>query len=178
MFSKIERRHNMNNNKFRDEIIAMHGKLNNFALSLTCNADDAKDLVQETYLKVLSSEDKYEDDTNLKAWMLTIMRNTFINEYRKRKRTKEVMSDNVDSYFQSTHTLQSSQKADMNYHVKEINRHINSIDDEQRIPFEMFLDGYKYKEIADEMNISLGTVKSRIFFTRKKLQNNLADYVQ
>ena len=173
---KNERRDSMNSQKFKNEVLAMHGKLNHFALSLTCNIDDANDLVQETYLKVLSSEDKYEDNTNLKAWMMTIMRNTFINEYRKRKRTNELVNDNLD--FQRTHTLQSSQKADMHYHVKEINKHINNIDDEQRIPFEMYLDGYKYKEIADEMEISLGTVKSRIFFTRKKLQNNLADYVQ
>jgi RNA polymerase sigma-70 factor (ECF subfamily) len=167
----------MNNQKFRDEIISMHGKLNHFALSLTCNIDDAKDLVQETYLKVLSSEDKYEDNTNLKAWMLTIMRNTFINNYRRQKRNNEVMSDNIDLSFLGTRALQSSQKTDTNYYVKEINKQINNINDEQRIPFEMFLDGYKYKEIADKMNISLGTVKSRIFFTRRKLQNNLADYV-
>lgn len=167
----------MNNQKFRDEIISMHGKLNHFALSLTCNMDDAKDLVQETYLKVLSSEDKYEDNTNLKAWMLTIMRNTFINNYRRQKRNNEVMSDNIDLGFLGTRALQSSQKTDTNYYVKEINKQINNINDEQRIPFEMFLDGYKYKEIADKMNISLGTVKSRIFFTRRKLQNNLADYV-
>ena len=167
----------MNSQKFRDEIISMHGKLNHFALSLTCNMDDAKDLVQETYLKVLSSEDKYEDNTNLKAWMLTIMRNTFINNYRRRKRNNEVMSDNIDLNFLGTRTMQSSQKTDTNYYVKEINKQINTIHDEQRIPFELFLDGYKYKEIADKMNISLGTVKSRIFFTRKKLQNNLADYV-
>lgn len=168
----------MNSQKFRDEIISMHGKLSHFALSLTCNIDDAKDLVQETYLKVLSSEDKFEENTNLKAWMLTIMRNTFINNYRRRKRNNEVMSDNIDLNFLGTRTLQSTQKADVNYYVKEINKQINNINDEQRIPFEMFLDGYKYKEIADKMNISLGTVKSRIFFTRKKLQNNLADYVQ
>jgi RNA polymerase sigma-70 factor (ECF subfamily) len=155
----------------------MYAKLNHFALSLTCDMDDAKDLVQETYLKVLSSEDKYEDNTNLKAWMLTIMRNTFINNYRKQKRNNEVISDNIELHFLGTPAIQSSQKTDTNYYVKEINKQINSINDEQRIPFEMFLDGYKYKEIADKMNISLGTVKSRIFFTRKKLQNSLADYV-
>ncbi len=174
---KNERNPEMNSQKFKEEIVSMQGKLNHFALSLTCNTDDANDLVQETYLKVLSSEDKYEEDTNLKAWMLTIMRNTFINDYRKRKRANEVMSDNADIHFLGVRSPQSSDKADVNYHVKEINKHINSIGDDQRIPFEMFLDGYKYKEIADRMDISLGTVKSRIFFTRKKLQNNLSDYI-
>jgi RNA polymerase sigma-70 factor (ECF subfamily) len=167
----------MNSPKFKEEVISMYGKLNHFALTLTCNTEEAKDLVQETYLKVLSSEDKYEQDTNLKAWMLTIMRNTFINDYRKRKRINDVMSDNHDFASLGYHTLQSPERADIHYHVKEINKHINNIDDDQRIPFEMFLDGYKYKEIADEMDISLGTVKSRIFFTRKKLQNTLSDYI-
>ena len=146
-------------------------------MSLTSNADDANDLVQETYLKVLLSEDKYEEDTNLKAWVLTIMRNTFINNYRKRKRINDVMSDDVYFNLLEARSVQSSEKADVNYYVKEINKQINNIDDDQRIPFEMFLDGYKYKEIADKMDISLGTVKSRIFFTRKKLQHNLADYI-
>ncbi|MDR1459050.1 MAG: RNA polymerase sigma factor, partial [Bacteroidales bacterium] len=64
----------MNNPNFKEAILSMQGKLNHFALTLTCNPEDAEDLVQDTYLKVLSSEDKFEQDTNLKAWMLTIMR--------------------------------------------------------------------------------------------------------
>ncbi|MDR2409730.1 MAG: sigma-70 family RNA polymerase sigma factor [Bacteroidales bacterium] len=167
----------MENLQFKEAVISMYGKLTHFALTLTCNAEEAKDLVQETYLKVLSSEDKYEKDTNLKAWMLTIMRNTFINDYRKRKRVNEVINENIDISSLGQYALQSPEQADINYYVKEINRHINNIEEDQRIPFEMFLDGYKYKEIADEMDISLGTVKSRIFFTRKKLQNTLADYI-
>jgi RNA polymerase sigma-70 factor (ECF subfamily) len=167
----------MNSPQFKEAVISMHGKLNHFALMLTCNTEEAKDLVQETYLKVLSSEDKYEKDTNLKAWVLTIMRNTFINDYRKRKRVNEVMNESVDFSSLGQCSLQSPERADTYYFVREINKYINSIDDEQRIPFEMFLDGYKYKEIADKMDISLGTVKSRIFFTRKKLQNTLSDYI-
>jgi RNA polymerase sigma-70 factor (ECF subfamily) len=167
----------MENLQFREAVTSMYGKLSHFALMLTSNAEEAQDLVQETYLKVLSSEDKYEKDTNLKAWMLTIMRNTFINDYRKRKRVNEVINENIDVSSLGQYALQSPERADINYYVKEINKHINNIDEDQRIPFEMFLDGYKYKEIADEMDISLGTVKSRIFFTRKKLQNTLADYI-
>jgi len=167
---------NANNPKFREEIVSMYGKLNHFALSLTCDMEAARDLVQETYLKVLLYADKYEENTNLKAWMQTIMRNTFINDYRRQKRSNEFMCDNIDS-LQVGIYRQSSDKADINYYVKEINKEIDYIADEQRIPFEMFLDGYKYKEIADKMNISLGTVKSRIFFTRKKLQRNLSDYL-
>jgi len=165
-----------NNQKFREEIASMCEKLSHFALSLTCDLEEARDLVQETYLRSLLYSDKYQEDTNLKAWMQTIMRNTFINDYRKRRRINEFINDNADIQ-QLTACSCSSDKADTNYCVKEINKEIDRIADEQRIPFEMFLDGYKYKEIADKMNISLGTVKSRIFFTRKKLQGYLEEYV-
>jgi len=165
-----------NNPKFREEIMSMCGNLSLFALSLTSDLEEARDLVQETYLKVLLYADKYQENTNLKAWMQTIMRNTFINNYRKRKRTDETINDKADIYQLGAH-YHSLDRADINYFVKEINKEIDRIADEQRIPFEMFLDGYKYKEIADKMNISLGTVKSRIFLTRKKLQDNLSDYV-
>ncbi|MDR1181742.1 MAG: RNA polymerase sigma factor [Bacteroidales bacterium] len=167
----------MNNQSFKEAILSMQGKLNHFAITLTCNSEDAEDLVQDTYLKVLTSEDKYEEDTNLKAWVLTIMRNTFINDYRKRKRINEVMNNHADISTIKQFVLQSPERADMNYYVKEINKQINRIEEQQRIPFEMFLDGYQYKEIAEKMNISMGTVKSRIFFARKKLQNILSDYI-
>jgi RNA polymerase sigma-70 factor (ECF subfamily) len=167
----------MNNQKFKEEIISMQSKLNNFALTLTNDVEDANDLVQDTYLKVLLSKNQYKENTNLKAWMWTIMRNTFINEYRKRNREREVICDNMDIYSLGTYSVHSSDNADTNYYIKEINNYIDEIEDGQRIPFEMFLDGYKYKEIADKMNISLGTVKSRIFFTRKKLQHKLVDYI-
>jgi RNA polymerase sigma-70 factor (ECF subfamily) len=167
----------MNNQNFKEAILSMQGKLNHFAITLTCNSEDAEDLVQDTYLKVLSSEDKYEQDTNLKAWVLTIMRNTFINDYRKRKRINEVMNNHTDISSIKQFLLQSPERADINYYVKEINKQISKIEEQQRIPFEMFLDGYQYKEIAEKMNISMGTVKSRIFFARKKLQNILSDYI-
>jgi RNA polymerase sigma-70 factor (ECF subfamily) len=87
------------------------------------------------------------------------------------------MNNNIDISSLKQIIIQAAERADMDYYVKEINKQIGKIDAQQRIPFEMFLDGYQYKEIADKMNISMGTVKSRIFFARKKLQNILSDYI-
>jgi RNA polymerase sigma-70 factor (ECF subfamily) len=151
--------------------------LRQYALSLTLNQDDANDLLQETYLKVLLNSDYYKDDTNLKAWVYTIMKNTFINNYRRKQRSKVIVEQSEDLYYLNNYVSSPSDSADMRYFVKDINDKIVEKNEDQRKPFEMFLDGFKYQEIANEMNISIGTVKSRIFFTRKKLMNDLKDYV-
>ncbi|MFW5822827.1 MAG: sigma-70 family RNA polymerase sigma factor, partial [Tangfeifania sp.] len=147
-----------------------------YALSLTSDSEKANDLLQETMLKALTYRDKFKENTNFKAWIYTIMRNTFINDYRrnvKRKDTFDYMSNDI-------HIAQSIDKVypspDSFYNSKEIMANIEALEDEYRVPFNMFLEGYKYKEIAEELELPLGTVKSRIFFTRKKLEKSLKDY--
>ena len=105
------------------------------------------------------------------------MKNTFINNYRRKQRSKIIVEQNEDLYHLNNYVSSPSDSADMNFYVKDINEKILEKKEDQRKPFEMFLDGFKYQEIADEMNISIGTVKSRIFFTRKKLMEDLKDYV-
>jgi RNA polymerase sigma factor (sigma-70 family) len=104
------------------------------------------------------------------------MKNTFINEYRKSVKIRNTFEDSPNDY----HLIFSNDKVypapDSFYNAKEINKNIDALEDEYRIPFRMFLDGYKYKEIADELDLPLGTVKSRIFFTRKKLEKSLHGY--
>jgi len=151
--------------------------LRQYAYSLTLNYDDANDLLQETYLKVIQHSDYYKEDTNLKAWVYTIMKNTFVNNYRRKQRSKIVVEQSEDLYHLNNFVSSPSDAADMNFYVKDINEKILEKKEEQRKPFEMFIDGFKYQEIADAMNISIGTVKSRIFFTRKKLMEELKDYV-
>jgi RNA polymerase sigma-70 factor (ECF subfamily) len=166
----------MNKHTFGKEIIAMEPSLRSFAYSLTTNAEDANDLLQDTYLKALVYQDKFENDTNLKAWLYTIMRNTFINNYRRKVKSNTFICHSEEvSYIHNTLSNRSD-NADMKISIKEITRTISAIEETQRLPFEMFIDGYKYKEISDHMDISIGTVKSRIFFTRKKLMNSLKDY--
>lgn len=166
----------MNDNRFGDEIIAMGSPLRNFAYSLTSNEEDANDLLQDTFLKALLYQDKFENNTNLKAWLYTIMRNTFINNYRRKVKTNTFINQTDDVYYLQNTVSNRSDNADMKISIKEITKNIGKIEENQRLPFEMFIDGYKYKEISDHMDISIGTVKSRIFFTRKKLMDSLKDY--
>lgn len=160
-----------------ERVLNLEQGLRQYAYSLTMNLEDANDLVQDTYMKVIVNSDYYKEDTNLKAWVYTIMKNTFINNYRRKQRSKIMVEQSEDLYHLNNFVSNPSDAADMNFYVKDINEKILEKKEDQRKPFEMFLDGFKYQEIADEMNISIGTVKSRIFFTRKKLMEDLKDYV-
>lgn len=160
-----------------EKTLQMDSHLRQYAVSLTMNLDDAEDLLQDTYLKVMQNENSYKEDTNLKAWVITIMKNTFINNYRRKQRSKVFIDQSEDLYYLSNTITSKEDNADMHLYYTEINKKIQEKKEEQKKPFEMFIDGYKYQEIADEMNISIGTVKSRIFFMRKRLMEELNDYV-
>lgn len=160
-----------------EKTLQMDSHLRQYAVSLTMNLDDAEDLLQDTYLKVMQNENSYKEDTNLKAWVITIMKNTFINNYRRKQRSKVFIDQSEDLYYLSNSVSSNEDNADMHLYYTEINKKIQEKKEEQKKPFEMFIDGYKYQEIADEMNISIGTVKSRIFFMRKRLMEELHDYV-
>ncbi len=161
---------------FNNKLIGMEQRLERFALSLTANRDSAKDLLQETYVKALSSKDKFIEFTNFEAWAYTIMKNTFINNYRKAVRQNTVVDTTKDLYYLNNAKESTNIKPDSTMQHKEINKHINSLQAELKVPFLMHTEGYKYKEIAEELDLKIGTVKSRIFFTRKKLMESLADY--
>ncbi|MDE6409805.1 MAG: RNA polymerase sigma factor [Muribaculaceae bacterium] len=161
---------------FKDRVIGLQGNLMSFAYQLTSNREQAQDLLQDTTLKALSNEDKYVDNVNFKGWIFTIMRNIFINNYRQTVRQATVIDKTEDLYH-----LNISQDSGLNtpegsYAVKEISVVLNSFSDDYRIPFNMFVAGYKYNEIADKLDLPLGTVKSRIFFARKRLREELKDY--
>lgn len=160
-----------------EKTLQMDSHLRQYAVSLTMNLDDAEDLLQDTYLKVMQNENSYKEDTNLKAWVITIMKNTFINNYRRKQRSKVFIDQSENLYYLSNSVSSNEDNADMHLYYTEINKKIQEKKEEQKKPFEMFIDGYKYQEIADEMNISIGTVKSRIFFMRKRLMEELNDYV-
>jgi RNA polymerase sigma-70 factor (ECF subfamily) len=156
--------------------LGLQGKLHYYALSLTADHEKANDLLQETLLKALTHRETFSHNTNFKAWIYTIMKNTFINEYRRNVKSRKTF----DSSDWNSGTVwmknTESNSPDTIYRSKEIVNRITGLDDEFRIPFTMFLEGFKYKEIADELNLPLGTVKSRIFFARKKLEKVLGMY--
>ena len=133
-------------------------------------------LLQDTTLKALDNEDKYVDNVNFKGWVFTIMRNIFINNYRKVVRSATIIDQTEDLYHLNLPQDSGFESPEGSYAAREINDIINSFPDEYRVPFSMHVAGYKYNEIADEMGLPLGTVKSRIFFARKKLQVLLKDY--
>lgn len=156
---------------FEYELIEMESSLNRYAYSLTLNVESAKDLTQETIFKALNNKDKFDDQTNIKAWLYTIMKNTFINEYRRRAKRSAIFSSEIQEYVLNNKPAYSSPESDYNY--TELHNIVSSLDDDFRIPFQMHEEGYKYQEIADELGLNLGTVKSRIHFSRKKLMSKV-----
>ena len=162
--------------EFNHQLIDLETKLGRFALSLTTNKEDAKDLLQETMLKALTYKDQFVQYTNLKAWTYTIMKNTFINNYRRNVRQNTTFDNTKDLYLLNQNKDTNNTSPDSAYATMEINRVIDNLEDEFRLPFKMHTEGYKYKEIAQKLDLKIGTVKSRIFFTRKKLIDALKDY--
>jgi RNA polymerase sigma-70 factor (ECF subfamily) len=147
-----------------------------FAIKLTRNVTEAEDLVQETILKAISNYNKFQEGTNLKAWLYTIMKNIFINEYRKKLRSN-IISDATPNSFYLNVSSNITNQAERIFVMEDINKALLKISVELRVPFLMHYKGYKYQEIAEKLNLPLGTVKSRIFFARKELSQLLGkDY--
>lgn len=166
----------MRTEKFQTNLMNLQSNLLNFAYMLTSNRDDAYDLLQDTTLKALDNEDKYTENTNFKGWVFTIMRNIFINNYRRQVRSATVVDTTEDLYHLNLSQESGLSTPEGSFAAKEISEAIKNFTDEYRVPFSMYIAGYKYNEIADKMGLPLGTVKSRIFFARKRLQALLKDY--
>ncbi len=166
----------MRTSNFQTKLLSLQGNLLNFAYMLTSNRDDAYDLLQDTTLKALDNEDKYVENVNFKGWVFTIMRNIFINNYRKVVRSATIIDQTEDLYHLNLPQESGLETPEGSFAANEITDTINEFSDDYRIPFSMHVAGYKYNEIAEKMNLPLGTVKSRIFFARQRLQKKLADY--
>ena len=162
---------------FRKDLIGVQEELLRFAYKLTADREEANDLLQETSLKALDNEEKYVPDTNFKGWMYTIMRNIFINNYRKIVRDQTFV-DQTDNYYHLNLPQDSGFiSTEGAYDLKEMHRIVNALPKEYKVPFSMHVSGFKYREIPDKLGLPLGTVKSRIFFTRQRLQQELKDFV-
>jgi RNA polymerase sigma-70 factor (ECF subfamily) len=162
--------------EFNTRLIKEKSSLKNFALSLTRNSDDASDLMQDTYLKAIRYREKFEDSTNLKAWLFTIMKNTFINSYRRSVKTRELISKGDDVALTRAFKQNSYDHSESRMNAKEIINHIDALEEQYKVPFIRYYNGFKYEEIAAELNLPLGTIKSRIFIARKILMENLKHY--
>lgn len=161
--------------EFNDSLIRLESYLKSFAMTFTRNQEDANDLTQETMLKAMSYRNHYTPQTNFKAWVFTIMRNIFINQYRRKVKSGTIFDHSAD-LFLLNHSDGGGNPTENYLLGKELNQKIALLADEYKRPFEMHHKGFRYKEIADELHIPIGTVKSRIFIARKKLMEQLPDY--
>lgn len=161
---------------FAQNLLSLQPELLNFAYKLTADHEEANDLLQETSLKALDNEDRYTDETNFKGWIYTIMRNIFINNYRKTLRDQTYVDTTYNQYFLNQGIDIEVDSTEVAYDLKEIRHIVNGLSKEYRVPFAMYVSGFKYREIADRLGLPLGTVKSRIYITRQKLQQDLKDF--
>ena len=159
--------------QFQNKVLSIQQNMFNFAMMLTANRYDAEDLLQDTTLKVLNNREKFVENTNFKGWALTIMRNIFINNYRKESRNQTVMDQTGDLFNFNTTESSRLENPEEAMSIKEIYFIINSLNEDLKKPFSMYLEGYKYNEISDHLDLPLGTVKSRIYFARRELQRKL-----
>ena len=161
--------------EFNEALIDIENNLKSFALGFTRNVEDAKDLTQETMLKAMTYKNHYTPQTNFKAWVFTIMRNLFINQYRRKAKSGTIF-DNSKELYLITNSPGNSDSQVSQISAKHIEEKISGLSKEYKYPFEMHFKGFKYKEIAEKLEIPIGTVKSRIFIARKKLIDLLSDY--
>lgn len=165
-----------NNNVFEDKLVDLQSNMMNFALTLTSNREEAKDLLQETTLRALDNKEKYYENVNFKGWVFTIMHNIFVNNYRRVVRSQTMIDQTENLYHLNMPQNSGFDTPEGAYTVAEIVKVINNFSDEYKVPFSMHVSGYKYEEIAQQLSLPIGTVKSRIFFARKRLQELLSDY--
>ncbi|MDO9552543.1 MULTISPECIES: RNA polymerase sigma factor [Rhodonellum] len=162
--------------EFSYSLNKLSSSLKPFALKLTRDMDDANDLLQDTMVKAFTNKDKFADGTNLKAWLYTIMKNTFITNYQRmvRRGTFVDTTDNLH-YINSGGALVEND-AYGDFTMDDITNAIDQLDDVYKTPFMMHYRGFKYHEIADKLDIPIGTVKNRIHIARKILKDQLHVY--
>jgi RNA polymerase sigma factor (sigma-70 family) len=166
----------MSTAEFNDLLLTNAGSLKPFAVNLTNDQDKAKDLFQETMYKALANRDKYNTGTNIKAWLFTIMKNIFINDYRRRSKQRTIFNTSANEFVMSSTKETVSNDGESFLQMKEINNAIYHLPQIFRTPFLLYFEGYRYNEISESLNEPLGTIKSRIHFARKLLKEQLSRY--
>jgi RNA polymerase sigma factor (sigma-70 family) len=162
--------------EFSQVVINNTEYLKPFAVTLTRDNETAKDLLQETMFRALANKEKYNVGTNIKAWLYTIMRNIFINDYRRRAKQNTILDNSDNDYLINSQQLAVANSAESTLKVKEIQQAVHDLPGIFRQPFELYFDGYKYNEIAIVLKEPLGTIKSRIHFARKLLKEQLTRF--
>jgi RNA polymerase sigma factor (sigma-70 family) len=159
--------------EFNQLLISNIEYLKPYAVVFTHDSESAKDLLQETLCRALANRAQYSDETNIKGWLYTIMRNTFINNYRRKGRTKKIFNFYLRDFPENKESATGNPTHGC-LEVKELLAVVHALPDTLRIPFCLHYEGYKYQEIADLIDITLGTIKSRIHLARKILREQIS----
>ena len=172
--------------RFERDALAFTDQLYAAALRYTKNPEDARDLVQDTYLKAFTSFHQFEEGTNLRAWLYRVLTTTFINSYRKDQRRPQVAQAELEDWQVAkaqSHTSDLGKSAEVealeNLPDSDIKRALQEIPEEFRmVVYLSDVEGFSYKEIAEIVEIPAGTVMSRLHRGRKQLREKLADYAK
>jgi RNA polymerase sigma factor (sigma-70 family) len=160
--------------EFNQLLVSNAEFLKPFATTLTRDSEAAKDLFQETLYRAISNKDKYNVGTNIKAWLYTIMRNIFINNYRRKAKQNTIFDSTPNDFLlNSSPSVMVANAAESNLRLKDIQLAVHNLPEIFRNPFLLYFDGFKYHEIAEMLNEPLGTIKSRIHFARKLLKEQI-----
>ena len=162
--------------EFNEMLLGNADFLKPFAINLTRDNEAANDLFQDTLYKALANKEKYNAGTNIKAWLFTIMRNIFINNYRRKAKQKTIFDNTPNEFVLNQKQTTVANVAESGMRLKEINAAIKHLPEIFRTPFLLYFEGYKYNEIATVLSEPLGTVKSRIHFARKLLKEQISRY--
>jgi RNA polymerase sigma-70 factor (ECF subfamily) len=147
-----------------------------FAVTLTKDQESAKDLLQETMFRALANHDKYSVGTNIKAWLYTIMRNIFINNYRRKAKQNTIFDNSSNDFLLDYNQSTIDNGAESTLRMKDIQAAIHGLPEIFKQPFMLYFEGYKYHEIAHALDEPLGTIKSRIHFARRLLKEQIRNF--
>jgi RNA polymerase sigma factor (sigma-70 family) len=167
------KQNSMSTQEFNQLLLQNSEYLRPFAVTLTKDQEAAKDLLQETMFRALSNQEKYSVGTNIKAWLYTIMRNIFINNYRRKSKQNTIFDNSPNEFLLDHNQSAVPNTAETNMRMKDINQAIYQLPTIFKQPFVLYFEGYKYHEIADMLNEPLGTIKSRIHFARRLLKSQI-----
>jgi len=162
--------------EFNEMLVSNAEFLKPFAITLTKDNEQAKDLFQETLYRAIANQDKYHVGTNIKAWLYTIMRNIFINNYRRKAKQQTIFDSTPNDFLLNINQGAVTNDAIAKLNMKEVQAAIHELPEIFRNPFMLYFDGFKYHEIAEILQEPLGTIKSRIHFARKLLKEQITRY--
>jgi RNA polymerase sigma factor (sigma-70 family) len=163
----------MSTQEFNQLLLGNAEYLRPFAVTLTKDHESAKDLIQETMFRALSNQEKYSVGTNIKAWLYTIMRNIFINNYRRKSKQNTIFDNSPNEFLLDHNQSAITNSAETSMRMKDIQKAVHELPSIFKQPFMLYFEGYKYHEIAVMLNEPLGTIKSRIHFARRLLKNEI-----